>query len=83
MPGSAFGMIDRAVMVSVDSVEALAEAAVAVGLREPGEPVIVRLDLLEPGALARLQIGGGQLRGELRLAAFDKAEGATRGTARR
>jgi hypothetical protein len=65
-------MIDLAVMVRVDPVEALAEAAVAVGLGEPREPIVVGLDLFEPGALAWRQIGGGQLRRELGLAAFDE-----------
>ena len=67
-------MIDRAVMIGVDLVEARAEAAVAIGLRQPGEPIIVRFRLFQPGPLARLQIGGGQLRGELGLAALDKAQ---------
>jgi hypothetical protein len=44
MPGGAFGMINLAVMVGVDPVETLAEAAVAVGLGEPGEPIVIGFD---------------------------------------
>src|SRR5690242_14058082 len=74
MPGSPFGMIDRAVMIDVDLVEAGAEATVAIGLGKASEPIIVRFRLFQPGALTRLQIGRGQLRGELGLAALDKAQ---------
>src|SRR5207237_1838035 len=66
--------IDDAVMVRVHLIEPLAEAAVALGVAEPGKPVVIRLCLVEPGALARLQVGSRQLGGELRLPAFDKAQ---------
>src|SRR5207249_10494601 len=74
VPSSALGMIDRAVMIGVDLVEARAEAAVAIGLGQPGEPIVIRFRLLEPGALARLKIGDSELRGELGLTAFDVAQ---------
>src|SRR5437764_10960581 len=46
VPGGALSGIDDAVMVRVDLVEALAEAAVALGVGESGEPVVVRLRLV-------------------------------------
>ena len=74
MPRGAFGVVDRAVVIGVDLIEARAEPAVAVGLWEAGEPVIIGLSLFEPGPLPRLQIGGGQLRGQLGLPALNKAQ---------
>src|SRR5690349_23216333 len=62
MPGGALGGIDNAVMVDVHLLEPLAKPAVALRIAEPGKPVVIGLGLFEPGALARLQIGGGELR---------------------
>src|SRR5215472_14121184 len=73
VPSGALGGIDDAVVVGVDLVEALAEAAVTLGLGEPGKPVVVRLGLFKPGTLALRQIGGRKLGGQLGLALLDKA----------
>src|SRR5205823_223513 len=74
VPGGALARVDRAVVIGVDLVEALAEAAVTIGCRQPGEPVEIGLGLFEPGPLTRLQIGGGELGDELGLSAFDVAQ---------
>src|SRR5205085_8274424 len=74
VPGGAFGMVDRAVMVGVDLVEALAEPAVAVGFGKSGEPIVIRLGLFNPRPLPGLQFDGGQLCGQLRLPALDKVQ---------
>src|SRR5712692_6609078 len=51
-PGGAFAGIDPPVVIGIDPIEALAEAAVTIGLGQGGEPVVIGLDLLQPG-LAR------------------------------
>ena len=43
MPGGALGLVDLPVMIGVDSVEALAEAPVAIGLGETGEPIVMAI----------------------------------------
>src|SRR5262249_1840456 len=68
-----FGGIDDAVVVGVDLVEALAEAAGALGLGKPGEPVVIRLGLFKPGALALRQGDGRGLGGEVGLGRLEKA----------
>jgi len=40
-PGGALRRVDLAVVIDVDLVEALAEAAVAIDLGEAGEPVVI------------------------------------------
>src|ERR1041384_8358489 len=73
-PGGALAGVDLAVVVGVDLVETLAEAAVALGLRQPGHPIVIGLHLLEPCLLAGRLVGGRELYGVLRLPPFNKIE---------
>ena len=73
-PRGALGLIDRAIVIGVDAVEALAEAAVAVGRGQAGEPVVVGLDPIEPGLLLRREISRGELEREFVLAPLDEIE---------
>src|SRR5260370_10768035 len=52
-PGGAFAGVDRAVMIDVDLVEPLAEAAVAIGRPQPGGPIVVSPCLRPPACPAR------------------------------
>src|SRR5438552_17595452 len=52
VPGGAPSGNDDAVMVRVEPVAALAEAAVAARVGASGDPVVVRHRLVEPGAVA-------------------------------
>ena len=74
VPGGAFVVVDDAVVIGVDLVEALAEATVALGHRHRREKVVIRLLPLEPGATLRVQILFGELGGNLELPFFDKVE---------
>ena len=56
-PGGALGLVDLPVVIGVDAVEAFAEAAVAVGFGQVGEPIVIGFDLFEPGFLPRREIG--------------------------
>src|SRR5262249_48119425 len=73
-PGGALGGVDLAVMIGVDAVKALAEAGVAISLRETGEPVVIRLDLREPGLARRRQIAGRQLYRQFAASSLDQIE---------
>jgi hypothetical protein len=49
-PGGALGLIDRSVVIGVDAIKAFAEALVAVGFGQAGEPVVIGLTC--PAALS-------------------------------
>src|SRR5260370_33178462 len=74
MPGGALAGIDPPVVIGVDPVEALAEAAVALGFGETREPVVIRLNLFEPGLARRRQIARGKLHRQFATPSLDEIE---------
>src|ERR1700675_3408596 len=73
-PGAALGLVDLPVVIGVDPVEAFAEAAVALGGGQAGEPVEIGLAAFEPGFLQGRKIGSGNLDREFALAPLDEIE---------
>src|SRR5260370_36223898 len=57
-PGGALGWIDLPVVIGVDAVEAVAEAAVPGKIGRAGQPVGIRLHLLAPRILVWRGVGG-------------------------
>src|SRR5207248_2794976 len=74
VPGGALGRVDLPVVIGVDAVEALVEAAVAVGFGEPREPVVISLHLFETGLALRREVACGQLAREIALPPLDEGE---------
>ena len=74
MPRGALGVVDDAVMVGVDLVEPLAEAAVALGRGHRREEIVIGLLPIEPGPSLGAQTLFGKLGGDLDLAFFDKMQ---------
>src|SRR6266851_8825807 len=73
-PGAALGLVDLPVVIGVDPVEAFAEAAVAFGGGQAGEPVEIGLAVFEPGFLCGREVGSGKLDRQFALAPLDEIE---------
>src|SRR5260370_25891896 len=58
-PGGALGWIDLPVVIGVDAVEAVAEAAGAVNFGQAGEPPAIAPPLFQPPVLLRWRLAGG------------------------